>query len=129
MLLLLRAPRQALFLVLLLLLPGLQGCAPLGSEGVGVLPMPPAPTPMSRTMTKTSEGITTRVFVRNVDAHRVVFDLTLEGPAQPYGYALEITWIYEPQLPGPALAAGGKKLPFQAGADMISGAQTPDGQP
>lgn len=120
-----RTPKQALFLALLLLVPGLQGCD--GSKKQVLLPA----TPMSRTLTQTLESVTVTVNVVNVDAHRVVLDLTLDGPAQPYGYALELTWIYAPQIDGPTLTAGGKELPFlpQAGDGMISGAQTPDGLP
>lgn len=124
-----RTPRAAIFAALLLIIPGLQGCDVLGPEVVGLYPMPPTPTPMSRTVTQTVEGITAFVFVRNLDAHRVVLDLTLAGPAQPYSYALEITWIHEPQLPGPVLTAGGKSLPFLPDADMTSIVGTHGGLP
>ncbi len=122
-----RTRGRAFFVAVLMLVLSLQGCDMAGTEWRP----PPLPTPMSATSRQTIEGITARVQTVFADAHRVVLALTLEGPAQPYGYELEITWIYEPQLPGPALTAGGKELPFlpQAGAGMISGAQTAAGLP
>ena len=111
---------RVFFLVALCLPTVLAGCNGLDVEGVKPLAptIPPLATATETTavITQTLEGVTIGVQVVYADAHRIVIDLTLDAPAQPYSRSLEFSWSDAQRLNGPTLSVEGKELPWMRDA-------------